>query len=53
MAPPLRLEGAVFDPEGTLRVPEGMVCKLQQVFWCPLKGFTDLLRDPLSSEGAL
>ena len=47
MAPPLSLEGAISAPEGTLRVPEGMVCKLQQVLRCPLKGFTDLLRDPL------
>ena len=46
---PLNLEGAVSAPEETLSVPEGMVCKLQQVFWCPLKGFTDLLSNPLSS----
>ena len=37
MAPPLSLEGALSAPEGTLRVPEGMVCKLQQVLWCPRK----------------
>ena len=49
MAPPLSIVGALSAPEGTLRVSEGMICKLQQVFWCPLKGFTDLLRDPLSS----
>ena len=49
MAPPLSLEVALSASEGTLRVPEGIICKLQQVFWCPLKGFTDLLRDPLSS----
>ena len=51
MAPPLSLEGALSAPEGTLRVPEGMVCKLQKGFWCPLKRFTDLLRNPLSSKG--
>ena len=49
MAPQLSLEGALSAPEGTLRVPEGIVFKLQQALWCPLKGFTDLLRDPLSS----
>ena len=37
MAPPLSLEGTLSAPDGTLRVPEGMICKLQQVFWCPLK----------------
>ena len=50
ISPPLSLEGTLSAPEETLRVPEGMVCKLQQVFWCPLKGFTDLI-DTLSSEG--
>ena len=49
MAPPLNLEGVLSAPEGTLRVPERVICKLQQVLWCPLKGFTDFLRDPLSS----
>ena len=46
MAPPLSLEGALSALEGTL----GIVCKLQQVFWCPLKEFTDQM-DPLNSYG--
>ena len=29
ITPPFSLEGALSAPEGTLRVPEGMVCKLQ------------------------
>ena len=33
MARTLSLEVALSVPEGTLRVPEGIVCRLQQVLW--------------------